>query len=45
MRHWAMLIRDLIEATVVLLVVIAFFAVIGYTAGYLLFIFFRWLFP
>lgn len=44
MRHWTMLIRDLIEALVVILVLVAVFGVFGYAAGYLLFIFCRWLF-
>lgn len=44
MRHWTMLIRDLIEALIVILVTVAVFGVVGYTAGYLLFLFCRWLF-
>lgn len=44
MRHWTMLIWDLIEALIVILVLVAVFGAIGYTAGYLLFVFCRWLF-
>lgn len=44
MRRWTMLIRDLIEALIVILVAVAVFGAIGYTAGYLLFLFCRWLF-